>query len=163
MFEALFKFLNEHGVRYVVVGGVATVLHGFARLTVDVDLVVDLAPEEASRAIKALTLLGLVPRVPVRADEFADAARRDAWVREKNMSVFTMIDPANPLRQVDLFVKPPIEFADLISRAKIISLATANVPVASIQDLIAMKRIAGRPQDLQDIEALEAILAGGQS
>jgi hypothetical protein len=52
LFEPLFDALNRAHARYVVVGGVALVLHGHPRLTVDVDLVVDLAPEAADKAIR---------------------------------------------------------------------------------------------------------------
>jgi hypothetical protein len=159
VFEDLFRALNAAEVRYVVVGGVATVLHGFPRLTVDVDLVVDLLPAEAAKAISALTSLGLVPRVPVLAAEFADPAKRQQWIDEKNMRVFTMIDRSNPLRQVDLFVESPIDFSELYDRADRVRLSTTSVTIASIPDLVRMKRIAGRPQDLADIDALEAILA----
>ena len=159
VFEPIFDALNQGGVRYVVVGGVATLLHGYARLTVDLDLVVDLSPSEAEKAIAVLTAIGLAPRVPVDAREFADPAKRDAWMRERNMRVFTMIDPNNPLRQVDLFVESPIRFDDLWSRAETIHLDSTDVRVASIPDLVEMKRRAGRPQDFVDIEALESILA----
>jgi hypothetical protein len=47
LFEPVFLALNNAEVRYVVVGGLATVLHGYARLTADIDLVVDLAPRFA--------------------------------------------------------------------------------------------------------------------
>ncbi len=159
LFEPLFDALNRDRVRYVVVGGVALVLHGYPRLTVDVDLVVDLAPGEAGRAISVLTKLGLVPRVPVAASEFADPAQRERWMREKNMVVFTMIDPSNPLRQVDLFVAPPMDFETLWKRAEVVHLDRTDVRIASIPDLIEMKRTVGRPQDLTDVDALEAILA----
>jgi hypothetical protein len=157
--ESIFDALNQGGVRYVVVGGVATLLHGYARLTVDLDLVVDLSPAEADKAVAVLSAIGLAPRVPVDAREFADPAKREAWIRERNMRVFTMIDPNNPLRQVDLFVESPIRFDDLWNRAETIHLENTDVRVASIPDLVEMKRRAGRPQDLVDIEALEAILA----
>ncbi|OGR91725.1 MAG: hypothetical protein A2V88_09150 [Elusimicrobia bacterium RBG_16_66_12] len=49
LFEPIFDALNRAGVRYVVVGGLATVLHGYARLTVGIDLIVDLAPDEARK------------------------------------------------------------------------------------------------------------------
>jgi hypothetical protein len=157
LFEPIFRALEDDSVRYVAVGGLATVLHGFTRLTVDLDLVVDLAPEEAARAIETLVRLGFVPRVPVSAAEFADAGKRQSWIVEKNMRVFTMIDPTSPLRQVDLFVEPPLPFDELWRRSEILDLGGYTVRVAAIEDLIAMKRNAGRPQDLIDIEALERI------
>ena len=163
LFESLFAALNRGGVRYVVVGGVATVLHGYARLTVDVDLVVDLASAQAAKAIEVLTAVGLVPRVPVNAAEFADAGKRESWIRDKNMRVFTMLDPRNPMRQVDLFVEPPMDFEGLWARAELVHLEHTDVRIAAIRDLVAMKRIAGRPQDIADIEALEAILAKRRS
>ena len=55
LLEPIFVALNDAGVRYVIVGGLATVLHGFARLTHDVDLAVDLVPAEAARVIDVLT------------------------------------------------------------------------------------------------------------
>lgn len=157
LFEPLFEALNREAVRYVVVGGVAVVLHGFARLTADVDLIVDLTPIEARKAMTALVGLGLRPRAPVDALAFAHPPTREAWVQEKGMRVFSLWDPAMPLREVDVFVEHPIPFTELWDRSEIVALATTTVRVASIPDLIHMKEIAGRPHDLSDIEALEVI------
>ena len=73
------------------------------------------------------------------------------------MKVFSLYDPADPLRAVDLFVDPPIPFDGLWSRSKQISLSGGDIRIASIGDLIKMKEIAGRPQDSEDIKALEAL------
>ena len=156
-FEPLFEALDRAQVRYVVVGGVAAVLHGFARLTADVDLVVDLSPPEARKAIGALVRLGLEPRAPVDPFDFADPTVRQAWIRHKGMQVFSLWDPTNPLRSVDLFVEHPIPFDELWERSDAIPLTSVTVRVASITDLIRLKQIAGRPQDLLDIDALRAI------
>ena len=158
LFEPLFKALNDAGVRYVVVGGLAVVLHGHARLTVDVDLVVDLDEGQALRAIDALVRLGLRPRVPVNPRDFADRSIREAWIRERGMQVFSMFDPSNPMLVVDLFVDHPVPFEELWSRSQELELRDTIVRVASIPDLIRLKRLAGRPQDLADIEQLEAIM-----
>ena len=158
VFEPLFKALNEAGVRYVVVGGLAVVLHGHARMTVDVDLVVDLDEEQATKAIQALVAVGLRPRVPVDPIDFADKGVRETWIRERGMQVFSMFDPSNPMRVVDLFVSHPIPFDGLWSRSDEFQLTNTTVRVASIPDLIHLKRMAGRPLDQADIERLEAIL-----
>ena len=79
------------------------------------------------------------------------------------MRVFSMWDPANPMREVDLFVEHPIPFDELWNRSEIINLSHTVVRIASIPDLIRLKRLAGRPQDLADIEALEIILRRKES
>lgn len=157
LFEPIFEHLNRRDVRYVVVGGVAVVLLGHARLTADLDLAVDLAPDEASRAVDALLEIGLRPSAPVDPRSFADPAARGRWVEEKGMKVFSLRDPDDPMRQVDLFAANPIDFDELWSHAEVITLGDLRVRVASIPHLISLKRLSGRPLDVADIEALEAI------
>ncbi len=163
LFEPILAALDANGVRAVVVGGVATVLHGHARLTADLDLVVDLRADQPARAIRTLTGLGLVPMLPVDALAFADPATRRRWVDTRNLKVFSLYDPVEPLRQVDLFAEDPMPFDELWDRAVEVRLDSVSVRIASIDDLIAMKRTAGRPQDLTDIEALELIKGRGGS
>lgn len=159
LFEPVFSALEAAGVRYVVVGGLAVVLHGHPRLTADVDIVLDLAPEAARRAMEALAYLGLKARAPVDLRDFSDPRRREAWIAEKGMKVFSLYSPANPLLSLDLFVRDPIPFEELWARSEKIDLGRASVRIASIDDLIEMKRAAGRQRDLSDIEALEALKA----
>jgi hypothetical protein len=78
-FEPLFAELNRCGARYVVVGGLATVLHGFARLIADVDLIVDLEQSQARKLMDALVRMGFRPRAPVDPKAFCDAAQRKSW------------------------------------------------------------------------------------
>ncbi len=163
IFEPLFAALNAANVRYVVVGGLAVVLHGHARLTVDVDLIVDLDPFEAAKAIDVLAASGLQPRLPVNASDFANATVREAWVRERGMKVFSMLDPNNPMRVVDLFAEYPIPFDELWESSVEFDLRDTTVRVVSIPHLIRLKRLAGRPQDQADIVQLEAILRARQA
>jgi len=157
-FEETIAALNRADVRYVVVGGLAVVLHGHPRLTVDLDLVVDLDPPEARKAVEALLGRGFVPLLPVDPRDFADPSIRARWIAEKNMRVFSFRDPDDELRRVDLFVDEPVRFEGLWERAILLPLERTTVRVASIPDLIDMKRQAGRAMDLADIEALETIL-----
>ena len=156
-FVDIFRALNGSGARYVVVGGVAVVLHGFLRFTADLDLVVALAPENALRTIDTLTTLGFTPRPPVQAEQFADPAIRQTWVRDKGLTVFSLWSTRFPGTDVDLFVEEPIPFDELLDRAETIEISGLAVPVASITDLIRLKRAAGRPKDEEDIRALERI------
>ncbi|MGZ4129114.1 MAG: DUF6036 family nucleotidyltransferase [Actinomycetota bacterium] len=157
IYEPLFEALNARGVRYIVVGGLAVVLHGYARLTVDVDLVVDLSPGEAMKAISALADMGLKPRLPVDPEAFADPAQRREWVEKRNLRVFSMFDPHDPMREVDLFVEEPMPFEDLWRRSIEIAVGSTTARVISKRDLIDMKRSAGRARDLEDVEALEEL------
>jgi len=157
LYLPLFKALNEANVQYVVVGGIATILHGYVRATSDIDLVVDLHVDEATKVIAVLTDAGYQPKVPVQAIEFADASKRQQWIDEKGMQVFSMYQPENPLLTIDLFVKQPISYEELNTRAVTMELDGIKVRVCSIDDLIKMKKLAGRDKDLADIEHLTRI------
>jgi len=163
LFEPIFDALNHAGVRYVVVGGVAVVLHGYARFTADLDVVIDLSPKEAAKAVKALSRLGLKPRAPVDPMGLADAKVRRDWIKNKGMTVFSFIDPKDPLRTVDVFVEEPLPFEAMWRSAKKVSLGKSSVRIASIDDLISLKRRVGRPQDLADVEALTVLKKGDKA
>lgn len=157
LYQNVFNKLNETGVDYVVVGGVAVVLHGYARLTLDLDLVVELAPENAAAAIAALRDLGYEPRAPVVADEFAKAESRRQWIEEKDMTVFSMVHPDDPRRVIDLFVDYPLPFERLSENAQAVLVEETEIPIASIEDLIEIKQKAARPKDLEDIDQLQKL------
>ena len=154
--ESLFKALNKDGGRYVLVGGLAVVLHGHLRATGDVDLVVDLAPDQVARTLGALERAGFRPYVPVPASEFADPDRRAEWIRDKGMLVFSLRPPGG-VPMVDLFLDPPMAFDRLWEQSVVVTMRGVPVRVAALDDLIELKRRAGRPEDLADAEALTAI------
>lgn len=157
IFEPVFLALNEAGVRYVIVGGLAVVLQGHLRVTVDVDIVLDLEPASARKAMEALKSIGMKARAPVDPAAFADPVQRESWIEDKGLTVFSLYSPTDPLLILDLFVRSPVPFEELWSRSRKIDLGSLSVQVCSIDDLIAMKRSVARPQDLLDIEALEAL------
>ena len=151
------RALNASNVRYLVVGGLAVVAHGHTRFTGDVDLVLDLDPDNALRAVEALAALDYRPRAPVPIREFADAARRREWVVSKGLTVFSLASPAHPATEVDLFVEEPFDFAAVHGRAVRLEVVPGLAATfISRADLIAMKRGAGRPVDLEDARILES-------
>ncbi len=156
-YEGILSALQVAQVRYVIAGGFAVNLHGFLRFTKDLDLLVDLEPANAQRAMQVLGDCGLEPRVPVPLADFADARIRDDWAEHRNMLVFQVWHPDQPFCTGDVFVRNPIDFDDLWNRSVDVSLGGVACRIAGIEDLIAMKSLAGRPQDLRDIEELRRI------
>ncbi|MGQ0721576.1 MAG: nucleotidyl transferase AbiEii/AbiGii toxin family protein [Candidatus Eiseniibacteriota bacterium] len=154
--EEALRALNAAEVRYLVTGGVAVVLHGYLRTTADLDLWVQLEPENLRHATRALGALGYRPRAPVKLDEFADPAKRREWIEEKGLVVFSLWNPSAPL-EIDLFVKDPFDFGAAWARAVRAPLETTDAMVVALEDLIAMKQRVGRPRDLEDVEALRAL------
>jgi len=149
--------LDNAGVAYVVAGGVAVVLHGHLRTTVDLDIALDLSKANVEAALAVLEDLGLRPRLPVPAADFADEEVRESWVRERHLIAFTMHDPHDARREVDLFAHPPIAFEELWAASDVIAVAGVPVRVVSIEHLVAMKRISDREQDRADIAALQRL------
>jgi hypothetical protein len=151
------------GCDYVVVGGLAVVLHGHLRATRDLDLVIGLEPENCRKTLDALASIGLRPRLPVVMQDFADPAKREDWNRNRNMMVFQLWDPNNPERSVDVFVREPLDFPTMLVDAVVKDLDGVPIRIASIPHLIVMKQVAGRRHDLDDIEALRQIAASDSS
>jgi len=155
--------LNTAKVDYVVVGGLAVILHGYLRATADIDLVVGLAPDNCRRALDALGSIGFRPRLPVSIEDFADPAIRKEWIEQKNMLVFQLWDPGNPMRSLDIFVREPIPFERLLGDAVEKDIDGMAVRVASIEHLVEMKQAAGRARDLEDIAKLRALAGEDQA
>jgi hypothetical protein len=93
----------------------------------------------------------------VDPSSLADAGIRRQWIQDRNLMVFSMWSGAHPGFAVDLFVEEPFDFDQVHSRALRVPLERIEASVVALDDLIAMKRRAGRPLDLQDVEALESL------
>jgi len=155
--ERIFAALEASGARYLVVGGVAVVLHGYPRFTADLDLALALDGANVGRALTALEGLGYRPRAPVALRAFADPEQRADWARTKGLTVFSLWSVNLPGTEIDLFVEDPLPFEGAWPRRLRADLGGLAVNVASLEDMIEMKRRVARPQDLEDVRHLEAI------
>lgn len=133
------------------------ILHGSPRLTADLDIIIDLAPVKAGQAIEVLQRAGFMAEIPVDIREFADEKIRRSWMTEKHMKALSLHDRETPPTVIDILAESPIAFEDLYQRAKVISLDEMTLRIASIPDLIVLKRLSGRPEDLSDIAELEKL------
>jgi hypothetical protein len=155
--EQVFAALEGSGARYLVVGGVAVVLHGHLRFTADLDLAVALDTANVDAALSAFEGLGFRPRAPFPLRAFADPEQRADWERNKGLTVFSLWSAEFPGTEIDLFVADPLPFGPAWARRLRVDLGGVTVSVVSLVDLIEMKSRAGRPQDLDDVRQLEAI------
>lgn len=157
VYEDIFKVLYEEDVRYLIVGGMAVNLYGFARMTVDLDMMVDLDEGNLEKLIKAMEKLNYKPRVPVKPIDFTSSQKREEWMKEKGAVVFTFIDLSDPIKHIDIFLKNPVDFEKAYQSRKTIHLKGIPISLISIDDLIELKRSSGRPRDLEDIHHLNKI------
>jgi Nucleotidyltransferase of unknown function (DUF6036) len=143
----VFATLSKHGVEYVVVGGLAVQVHGHTRMTNDLDLIPDPTRQNLGRLADALN--ALEARV---LNEGSEDLRIDADM----LSRATLWQLATSAGDIDVLHEVPgaVPFHELRARALEVELGELLVPVASRDDLIRMKRAAGRPVDLGDLAAL---------
>lgn len=116
--------------------------------------------ENLVRFIAVANRYGLVPVIPVPIDLLRNASQIDRWHREKGMLAFALREPHIGGSVVDVLMRPEVPFDRLMANAVAGELFGRRVQIASIDDLIAMKRIANRPKDQLDIVALEKIGRG---
>ena len=139
--QGVFASLHSHDVKYVVIGGMAAILHGVPRATFDVDILIETTPENASSLLAALKEAGFGTADLITAEEllaheitiFKDRCRIDVQTRT-----------------------PGIAFADAWERRVEMKVAGQPFWVASREDVIRSKRAAGRSIDLEDARLLEA-------
>ena len=139
---------DRAGIDYLVVGGLAVNFHGIPRMTYDLDLMLLLEPDNILKMVAKLTKWGYRPRAPVDPLDLADATRRESWIAEKGMKAFSFSSPSLPIGEIDLVIEAPIPYNQLKGRAIVITLEEEGIPVVSLDDLITIKKAAGRHQDL---------------
>ena len=153
--EIIVRALKEASVRYLIVGGLAVNAHGYSRMTRDIDLVIQLEPENARRGLDALLKVGYRLMIPEPPQAFSDAGTREKWRSEKGMIVLKLWSDEHRRTPVDVFVYEPFDFGREYSAASWVEISPRlSAPVISLPALLQMKREAGRPRDLEDIREL---------
>jgi len=154
-YEKIFDRLNQESIRYIVVGGVAVILHGYGRTTFDLDILLALDEENIQKMDKVMKEMGYYPRIPV---EFKDLKNREnvkKLVDEKNMKAYTFLGSQMNLIEVDVLAEESLEFEKFDQTKTMIDSNGIQIPVISIDELIRMKENAGRPKDLEVIDSLK--------
>lgn len=156
-FENIFRQLEKRKIRYLVIGGVAVNLHGYSRMTADLDVLLSMDKRNLGKFVQMVKFLGWKPRVPVAIEELLSPRKRKNWIQEKNMKVFTVYNPEKEMEEIDILIQGAIDFKNAYKKRVEYAEGDLKVSVVSIPDLIRLKKIAGRKLDLFDIETLNKI------
>ncbi len=134
-------------VRFVVLGGYAVGHHGKPRATKDLDLLISRDDENLERTATALARFGA-----------PNSVVHDVRVLKVDEIVYLGVPPVH----VDIMCRADgIDTEAVIERAVLVHVASIDVPMIALSDLIANKRACGRPQDLADVALLEKVAQGG--
>lgn len=140
-FKELLSVLEKHEVRYLVVDGYAVMLYSEPRWTKDLDLWIVTDPTNARAVFDALKESG-DPLAGLSAEDFSEPGY--------------FYQMGNPPLRVDVMMEiPGGEFTGAWNRRNTISIGEAPVHFISREDLIAVKLVSGRDQDLKDVEAIK--------
>ena len=138
--QDVFRSFQQHNLKYVVIGGIASILHGVPRATFDLDILIEATPENTRRLLDALLDAGLGTAALTTVDDvlaheitiFRDRVRLDVQTST-----------------------PGVDFDDAWRNRKTVTYQGQDFFILSKEDLIASKRAAGRDVDIEDVRLLE--------
>lgn len=150
-FLSVLRLLSDADVAYVVVGGVASIVHGSSRLTQDIDVVYERSDANIERLVRALAdqhpyLRGAPPGLPFRWDTRTVKAGLN----------FTLTTDAGALDLLGHVAGGP-DYEAIAQDAITVDLEHLSFRCVDLEQLIALKKAAGRPKDLETIAELEAL------
>lgn len=140
-FKEFIKSLNDNHVRYLVIGGYAVAFHGHPRYTKDIDVWIEMSPENAARMVKALEQFGF-GSLGLKMDDFTTPDQ--------------IIQLGYPPSRIDILTTPAgVEFASCYEARVQVVIDDVTVQFIDLDNLKKNKKATGRYQDLADIENLE--------
>ncbi|MFC1866909.1 hypothetical protein ACFL0H_02065 [Thermodesulfobacteriota bacterium] len=157
LYERIFRELAQRKIRYMVIGGIAVNIHGYSRATGDLDIMLSFESDNIKQFIELVNSLGLRPKIPVKIEELDDREKVEEWKKEKHLKVFSVYNPQNEMEHIDIMIENYIDFDSTYTNREIVSARDIEISVISIDDLIKLKKIAGRKRDEIDIQALQKI------
>ncbi|GIX41548.1 MAG: hypothetical protein KatS3mg129_1281 [Leptospiraceae bacterium] len=149
--------LSKNNVKYIIFGGVAVVLHGVERMTLDLDVSIEMSKENIDKFLKVMKEFNLSPRPPVPEDILYDKDLINYLINEKNAVAFTFIDKDKPFKQVDVLIHPDLKYEKWINKTQKIDLYGHEICILTKEAIIELKQNLKKPRDkdLIDIKELK--------
>ena len=155
-FDILLEFY-KHEVCYLIVGGLSVNLYGIPRVTQDIDVIISTEKENVEKIIRVLSKLGYISRQPVDPIIMADNTEIQRLYREKNLIALSFYQKNNLHRIINIILIHNVNFKEAFQNKVIKKAKDTEIYLAPINDIIRMKKLAGRAQDIADIEMLEKL------
>jgi len=154
LYKKIFQILEKEKIKYLTVGGVAVNLYGYSRFTGDIDILLALDKVNLAKVDKVMEKMGYVMRLPIDVKELNNKIKVNKWIKEKGMTAYTFISDKKPQLDLDILVDYSRSFEKFFKRKTLMEIWGMKIPVVSLDDLIDMKKKAGRDKDLLDLKAL---------
>lgn len=154
LYQEVFTKLDNAKIKYLLVGGVAVNLYGYNRFTGDIDILLALNEGNLQDLDKLMHEMGYVERQPISVKELGNPKKLENFINEKGLKAFTFISNSKPQLDLDIIIEESLEFDQYNKRKTTIEIWGLKLPMIGIDDLIAMKKNAGRDKDKIDLEAL---------
>jgi hypothetical protein len=140
-FKEFIELLNAHNVRYLVVGGYAVAFHGYPRYTKDLDVWIELSPENADNIIKTMEAFGF-GSLGLKPEDFLESDQ--------------IIQLGYPPNRIDILTTlKEVQFEACYKERVELKIQGIKINFIDLENLKRNKRATGRPQDLADAENLE--------
>lgn len=154
LYKEIFRQFQKNNIKYLIVGGVAVNLYGYNRFTGDIDILLALDEANLKKMDVLMHKLGYNERQPINIKDLGDKKKLEGFIKKKNMKAFTFISANKPQLDIDIIVEESLKFSEYHKNKKTVKVWGLRLPVCDINDLIHMKKAAGRNKDLIDLEAL---------
>lgn len=156
IYEDILREFQKEKVKYILVGGIAFNLLGGLRNTTDLDILVDMTDNNLAKVVKILKKKGFFVKQPVDPMGIADARIRLDWIKNKHMKAFNFYKDKS-LEEVDIIIESPVSYKEARKDVVSFNVDGIRLSVISIDNLIKMKKKAGRDIDKLDISELREI------
>ena len=150
-YSEIFQKFEKNKIAYAVSVALASSLYGAVRGSLDLDIVIVMKIENIKNVESCLTELNYISSIPVSASDIFNF--REEFIAKRQLLTWTFTNSNDALKQIDIVITHDLK--DMSYRKLKTKLGV--VPLLSKKDLISMKRAAARPQDLEDIRALEKL------
>ncbi|MFN3604497.1 MAG: hypothetical protein ACK4UJ_07285 [Leptonema sp. (in: bacteria)] len=149
--------LSEEKIQFIIFGGVAVVLHGVERMTLDLDISISREEDNLKKFLQVMKKFNLTPRAPIPEGTLLNPELIDLIIKEKNAIAFTFIDKEKPFKQVDVLIHPDLAYERWIHKTDTVELFGHKICILSREAIIELKEKLEKPRDkdIMDIKELK--------